>query len=139
MTATRDFIDFWDTDTTGDLDHDFAEAVDAARWGDPENGTLANKFWVTLITEDILSRDDARGLAQEMLNAADPRIANPHGPAGAICTTPDANGTLAWILFGRSPVTPFPPCRDDLAAQLAGYRPRCEEWLPVATVAPAPR
>jgi hypothetical protein len=138
MTATRDFIDFWDTFTTGDLDHDFAEAVDAARWGDGENGTLANRFRVALSTEDILGYDDACDLAQKLLEADDPRIANPHGPAGAIRTTPNANGAPAWILFGRSPVTPFPPCRDDLAAQLAGFPPRCEEWLPVATAAPMP-
>jgi hypothetical protein len=138
MTETRDFIDHWDTDTTGDLQHDFAEAVDSARWGDDENGTLANKFRVILITEDILSRKDAGDLARELLNADDPRIANPHGPAGAIRTHSDTNGSPAWILFGRAPVTAFPPCRDDLAAQMIGFRPRWEEWLPVATAAQYP-
>lgn len=135
---TRDFIDYWDTYTNGNLEHDFAEAVDSARWGDdPEGGTLANKYRVTLITDEVLSYDQACRLARELLDADDPRTANPHGPAGAIPVPCDNDGH-AWILFGRSPVAPFPPCRDDLAAQLKGYAPRCEEWLPVATCAPMP-
>ncbi|MFL6110159.1 MAG: hypothetical protein ACJ786_02225, partial [Catenulispora sp.] len=89
-------------------------------------------------TEDILSYDNACDLARELLNADDPRIANPHGPAGAIRTHPDKSGSPQWILFGRSPVTAFPPCRDDLTYQMAGFPPRCEEWLPVATAAQYP-
>jgi hypothetical protein len=138
--TTRDFIDHWDTFTDGDLAHDFAEAVDSARWGDdPEGGTLANKSDAIPITEEVLGHDEAQRLARELLDANDPRIADPHGPAGAIPITPGDNGAPAWILFGRSPVAPFPPCRDDIASQLDGFPPRCDEWLPVATAAQNPR
>jgi hypothetical protein len=108
--TTRDFIDHWDDDlATGDLTHDFAEAVDSARWGDdPEGGTLANKCRVTLITEQVFLRDNARRLAVSLLVANDPRIADPYGPAGAIPFRTE-KGNPAWILFGRAPVAPFPP------------------------------
>jgi hypothetical protein len=137
MTDTsRDFIDHWDTDATGSLAHDFAEAVDSARWGDdPEGGTLANKSAVILITEAVLDPDYARRLAAKLLGRNDPRIADPHGPAGAIPITADSGGP-GWILFGRSPEAPFPPCRDDIASQLAGHPPRCEGWLPVTAIGP---
>ena len=141
MTGTaRDFIDYWDTFTNGDLAHDIAEAVDSARWGDDaEGGTLANKSDATLITDEVLGYDAATRLARELLDANDPRIADPHGPAGAIPTAPGDSGAPAWILFGRSPVAAFPPCRDDLTAQLDGFPPRCDGWLPVATAAQNPR
>ena len=134
--TTRDFIDYWYAFANGDLEHDFAEAVDSARWSDDtEGGSLANKYRVTLITEEVLGYDHASRLARELLDANDPRIAIAHGPAGAIRTTAD-DGAPAWILFGRSPIAPFPPCRADIDAQLAGFPPACEEWLPVATAAP---
>jgi hypothetical protein len=107
--TARTFIDYWDTFTTGDLEHDFTEAVKNARWADdPGGGSLANKDRVTLITDEILDSDTAARLARELLDANDPRIADPRGPVGAI-RTPGTENEHGWILFGWAPIAPFPP------------------------------
>ncbi|WP_194921923.1 hypothetical protein [Catenulispora rubra] len=100
--ATSEFIDHWIAEEPGSLGEHFAEAVDSARWGDnPRGGTLANKYRITLITDEVLDAAVARRLAEELLAANDPRIADPHGPAGAIEVT-SGEEPRAWILFGRS-------------------------------------
>lgn len=115
--TARTFIDYWDTNTTGDLDHDFAEAVDSARWGDDRaGGTLANKETVTALTDKITDYEFARRLAAEYLYGDNPQFLDPHGPAGAI-PVPGDGDAHAWVIFGWAPIEAFPPCRDEIAAR----------------------
>ena len=118
--AVKSFVDFWNTDVTGDLAADFDTAVDAARWGDPvEGGTLANKTDCIRLYRDVIAPDQAHAVAAALVDNRDVRISNPFGPAGAIATTDDAGGP-AWIFFGFAPVQAFPLCRD--AAEAAARR-----------------
>jgi len=117
--TARTFIDYWDTYTNGDLTHDFAEAVDQARWGDDrEGGTLANKETVTQVTDKIVDYDFAPRLAAEYLYGDNPAFLDPHGPAGAI-PVPGNDNEHGWVIFGWAPIEAFPPCRDEIAARTA--------------------
>lgn len=115
--TARTFIDYSDTNTNGDLPHDFAEAVDSARWGDDrEGGTLANKETVTQVTDKATDYDFARRLAAEYLYGDNPEYLDPHGPAGAIPVSGDGD-EHAWVIFGWAAIEAFPPCRDEAAAR----------------------
>ena len=84
-----------------------------------------------------MAPDDADELAWQLLRADDPRIADPHGPAGAI-RVHDSDDGPAWVFFGRSPIAPFPPCRDAIAAQHNSDAPRGDGRLPIADATPQP-
>lgn len=101
----RYFCDVWDVDLTDDHETDFTAAVESALWLDPKEGrtgTLAAKRSVVLITHQRMDHEAAEQLAEKLIDEDDPRIRDPHGPAGAIPITVDYLGVTsnAWIFFG---------------------------------------
>lgn len=99
------FCDVWDVDLTDDHQTDFTAAVESAGWLDPREGrggTLADKKAVVLVTHRRMDVAEAARLAELLIDIDDPRIRDPHGPAGAIpVTVDDENGrTNAWLFFG---------------------------------------
>ncbi len=93
--GSRDFTHFVEGVT--DVDDAFNQAVAAARHEHGHGGytgTIAEKEYFVVITETVLSPEDAEALAGELFEAQDPRIDNKDGPAGAI---PFTGG---WLFFG---------------------------------------
>lgn len=70
-----------------DLQKAFSYAVQASGWENGHggySGSLAEKGDVVLISNAPRSKEDAYTLAQELIDARDPRIDDKWGPAGAI-------------------------------------------------------
>ena len=80
----------------------FLNAVALARTQPGEtNGSIAKKERYTVIQTDPVSVEEATEIATRLIDDDDIRIADKHGPAGAI---PISDGT--WLFFGYADVAP---------------------------------